>query len=131
MWCRLPPVILPSSACVTGDGAVFTWGWGNWGYQLGHGGTQDEHRPRRVAGIKDVALVACSGGWMLCVTRGGRLFTWGFGDSYRTGHGDEADRDTPTEVAGVGDVEHASVGLFHGGCAARRRRGCMGFRVQW
>lgn len=67
------------SACVTVDGALYTWGSGSRG-KLGHGGVEDEVLPRRVRGAlegKRVVGVACASEHSMCVTDDGKVFTWG------------------------------------------------------
>jgi len=53
------------SACVTSDGALYTWGSGHKG-RLGHGGTENEMRPSEVpledfVGEEGVAVTVCCG----------------------------------------------------------------------
>ena len=51
------------AACVPADGNLYTWGNGEHG-RLGHGGEENEHVPRRVAGLGPVAGVSCGAGWI-------------------------------------------------------------------
>lgn len=52
------------SLAVTGDGKVYTWGFGDEG-ALGHGVANDEHRPKAIAkysGKADAFVLEASGG---------------------------------------------------------------------
>ena len=76
-------------AAVTQSGRLFTWGNGAWG-KLGHGdGERSEEAPKQVAALADEHVVAVAGGngHTAAVTRSGRLYTWGLGDSGELGHG--------------------------------------------
>ena len=69
------------SACVTADGALFTWGSGARG-KLGHGHVEDELLPRRVLGTlegKCVVGVECASEHTMCVTDDGKVYTFGRG----------------------------------------------------
>jgi alpha-tubulin suppressor-like RCC1 family protein len=67
------------SACVTEEGALYTWGRGANG-QLGHGDMTDQATPKRVeAGIKDKTMVkvACGENHSAAVDRSGVIYTTG------------------------------------------------------
>jgi hypothetical protein len=92
------------SACVSADGALWTWGWGLY-LQLGHGEPLDERRPRVVraldgiavgvgntgagaAGIasRGVAGVACGAWHTAALSTSGDLYSWGWGRHGQLGH---------------------------------------------
>ena len=90
------------TACLTDQGAVWSWGAGDWG-QLGHDDSEPRPVPMHVRGTgKDgqaIALITCGDRNTAAVTKTGELWTWGAGDSGRLGHNDEFFRLTPTKIA--------------------------------
>ncbi len=69
-----------STACISADMKVFTWGAGGCG-QLGHGERQDEWVPRLVEGLEGCMVVQVGVGFRHCVALGadGRVWSWGEG----------------------------------------------------
>lgn len=63
---------------VTADGAAYSWGVGHQG-RLGHGVPNQENKPRRIEGLKDVTVVSAScGSFHSCVLAAdGRVFVFG------------------------------------------------------
>eukprot|EP00455_Lapot_gusevi_P027235 TRINITY_DN2881_c0_g1_i8.p1 TRINITY_DN2881_c0_g1~~TRINITY_DN2881_c0_g1_i8.p1 ORF type:complete len:514 (+),score=138.66 TRINITY_DN2881_c0_g1_i8:116-1657(+) len=89
-----------SSAAVTADGRLYTWGSGAFGC-LGHGQVGDETTPRVVEGLPPVTLVACGAHHMLTLTAGG-LYSWG------RNHYGQLGRESPdTPTPGVVTVDTA------------------------
>ncbi|XP_058089615.1 ultraviolet-B receptor UVR8 isoform X2 [Magnolia sinica] len=99
------------SACISGEGELYTWGSNENGC-LGLGGTDAVHTPLKVEGslLKfPVSEVSC--GWKhTAAISGGNLFTWGWGGSHGTfsidghssggqlGHGNDIDYFEPMMV---------------------------------
>ena len=82
---------LPVSVLVAGSmhsmaadehGRVFTFGC-NAECQLGHGGRDDEHKPRVVEGLRAQRIVRLAGGehHSLAVSDAGQVFSWGAGEA--------------------------------------------------
>ena len=104
-----------ASAAVTLGGNCFTWGKGHYG-QLGHGGTQRQMLPKRIAsefiGDARVERLSCSHAYMMAVCdQGTVLYAWGANH-----HG----------CMGVGEIDHGylrptrvDMHAFRG-CALRR-----------
>ena len=90
------------TACLTDQGAVWSWGAGEWG-QLGHDDSEPRPVPMHVRGTgkdgQEIALITCGDRNTAAVTKSGELWTWGAGDSGRLGHNDEFFRLTPTKIA--------------------------------
>jgi E3 ubiquitin-protein ligase HERC2 len=78
------------SACITSDGALFTWGKGRYG-RLGHNDHENQMKPKKVIALKDhqVVGVACGSGdaQTLCLTSNGVVWSWGDGDYGKLGRG--------------------------------------------
>eukprot|EP01094_Clydonella_sp_ATCC50884_P028437 TRINITY_DN8529_c0_g1_i1.p1 TRINITY_DN8529_c0_g1~~TRINITY_DN8529_c0_g1_i1.p1 ORF type:complete len:632 (+),score=133.57 TRINITY_DN8529_c0_g1_i1:274-1896(+) len=104
-----------SSAAVTIDGTVFTWG-GNDKGQLGHGDKKAVSLPQPVEalqglGIASVALATWHSG---AITKSGRVFTWGDGSNGKLGHGNEEEQLVPKEIMGVDyNAVQIALGDFH------------------
>ena len=124
-----PPEAFPSSATEMGrdaftsvsahaGGRVYTFGWGDVG-QLGHGvgehpNAPDAYRtsvPTPVAGLEgvDVVQVSASRHHVACVSRDGRVFTWGSGLYGQLGHGDRVTRFVPKMVEALRGVNVTAV----------------------
>jgi alpha-tubulin suppressor-like RCC1 family protein len=92
------------SVAIAGNGEVYTWGCGSSG-QLGHGDRSDLGIPKKVAALKDVAIVdgAAGGNHTLLLAADGRVFAFGKGRNGQLGRGDHLEsiaayRTTPMEV---------------------------------
>jgi alpha-tubulin suppressor-like RCC1 family protein len=95
------------SVALAEDGSVWTFGRNTYG-NLGLGTHDDDvhAEPRQVPGLSDVIDVACGKDHVLALDAGGRVWSWGLGQSGQLGHGvsgDDADLDAPKEVA-LGEV---------------------------
>jgi len=95
------------TAGVTKDGALWTWGNGQFG-QLGHGDREPRQRPVRVGREmfcgSSAVMVACGGRHTLVLTalglaHGGLVWSCGSGDFGQVGHGDQATHLVLTLVA--------------------------------
>ena len=95
-------------------GEVFTFGAGG-SWQLGHGERQDEHKPRRLEGLRGTRIVAIAGGehHSLAVDDDGRVYSWGAGEARERssnwqggwlGHRTIDDQKLPRLIAALGHV---------------------------
>jgi alpha-tubulin suppressor-like RCC1 family protein len=93
---------MDSSAVLTEDGKVYTWG-NNSNGQLGVGSNIDSLLPVAVvsggslAG-KVVDQIACGFNHMLALTRDGQIFAWGLNTSYQLGNNTITSTTVPTAV---------------------------------
>jgi len=91
------------TACVTKDGAIWSWGRGKQG-ALGHGDREPRQRPERLGkemfGGSPAVMVSCGSYHTIVLTEEGWVWTCGFGRNGRLGHGNEDDRLVLTRVAG-------------------------------
>jgi len=85
-----------TSACISEDLKVFTWGAGSKG-QLGHVGHNDEWLPRLVAGLHGVLVVQVALGFehTVALDAAGCVYTWGSGEQGQLGRGDEESCSAP------------------------------------
>ncbi|XP_070553640.1 E3 ubiquitin-protein ligase HERC2-like isoform X2 [Ptychodera flava] len=78
------------SAAITSDGALYTWGLGEYG-RLGHGDNTTQLRPKQIKSLigHRVVQVACGSrdAQTLCLTDEGLVFSWGDGDFGKLGRG--------------------------------------------
>ncbi|RXG68740.1 E3 ubiquitin-protein ligase HERC2 [Armadillidium vulgare] len=78
------------SAAITSGGELYTWGKGRYG-RLGHGGSEDQLRPKLVEALVGyhVLNVACGSGdaQTLCITDDDNVWSWGDGDYGKLGRG--------------------------------------------
>lgn len=80
-----------SSAAISEEGEVFTWGWGGsmWGGNggLGHGNNVTQPRPALVEGLAGVKVrgIAVGATHMLAVSQEGKVYSWGNGEFGRLG----------------------------------------------
>ncbi|XP_075155337.1 E3 ubiquitin-protein ligase HERC2 [Haematobia irritans] len=101
---------------LTEDGAVFSWGDGDFG-KLGRGGSEGSsvpHEIERLSGI-GVIQIECGAQFSLALTRTGEVWTWGKGDYYRLGHGSDQHVRKPQPIQGLRGrkVIHVAVGALH------------------
>ena len=104
------------SMVLTRDGDVFTWGYGGFGGQLGHGNMRDQRVPKRVGGLTNVTDIATGSSHNLVVGEEGVVYTWGRNAEGQLGlgdHGDGTSRNVPTEVPGVNEVVAVAAGSRH------------------
>ncbi|KAJ4916548.1 Regulator of chromosome condensation (RCC1) family protein [Raphanus sativus] len=97
---------------------VWSWGAGTDG-QLGTATLQDEHLPQLLSlkSLASISMLACGGAHVIALTSGGKVLTWGRGNSGQLGHGDILDSSLPKPVSFFQDyvVTQASAGWSHSG----------------
>ena len=78
------------SLALTADGAVWSWGYGEYG-RLGHGDYQHQLLPKKVEALAGQRVVAVSAGvyHSLARTADGEDFAWGHGGDSCLGHGED------------------------------------------
>ena len=94
------------------DGTVWSWGK-NDEHQLGDGTTADQLRPRAVAGLTGVKLVAAARNSSYGVKLDGTVMAWGANDLGQLGDGTTLQRNAPVAVAGLKDVVEIAAGQRH------------------
>lgn len=101
---------------LTEDGAVFSWGDGDFG-KLGRGGSEGSSTPHEIERLSGIGVVQieCGAQFSLALTRAGEVWTWGKGDYYRLGHGGDQHVRKPQPIAGLRGrrVIHVAVGALH------------------
>ena len=87
------------SIALTADGAVWSWGGGDYG-KLGHGDRQWQLLPKKVEALAGRRVVAVSAGGphSLTLTADGAVLSWGWGGDGRLGHGDWQDQMLPKKI---------------------------------
>ena len=109
-----------SSAAVTVDGRIFTWGLGAH-YALGLGNMETVRKPTEVQSLRyaKIKKVALGPRHAAAVGEDGVLYTWGSGAHGRLGHGDEnATHRLPTPVSFFEGRKVIDVSICHcDGCA--------------
>ncbi|KAL0795426.1 hypothetical protein Bca101_066803 [Brassica carinata] len=96
---------------------VWSWGAGTDG-QLGTAKLQDEHLPQLLSltSLASISMLACGGAHVIALTSGGgKVLTWGRGNSGQLGHGDILDSSLPKPVSFFEGyvVTQASAGWSH------------------
>jgi len=105
-----------TTACITEDGALFTWGSGKHG-MLGHGNDVTMRVPTQVGGeLKGhrVIQVSVASQHMVCVTEAGTVYSWGCGAYGKLGHGGMETVLAPMSVQGGGLSGRKSVQVAAG-----------------
>ncbi|XP_017066913.1 probable E3 ubiquitin-protein ligase HERC2 [Drosophila eugracilis] len=101
---------------LTEDGAVFSWGDGDFG-KLGRGGSEGSDTPHEIERLSVIGVVQieCGAQFSLALTRAGEVWTWGKGDYYRLGHGGDQHVRKPQPIGGLQGrrVIHVAVGALH------------------
>lgn len=108
-----------SSAAVTVDGRIFTWGLGAH-YTLGLGNMETVYKPTEVQSLRYANIKKAAMGPRHAAALGedGVLYTWGSGAHGRLGHGDDATHRLPSPVAFFEGRKVADVSICHcNGCA--------------
>eukprot|EP01133_Synstelium_polycarpum_P013744 gene13744-16212_t len=90
------------SAAVKSNGELLTWGCGEDG-QLGHGDVLNQALPRVVQSITShwVTQVQCGEKHTICLTKNGKVFTWGTSEYGQLGLGDTQKNCTPMLVTSL------------------------------
>ena len=128
--CRIP-MIVPSlsdkdvmqvacgsqfSACLTRQGAVYTWGKGEY-FRLGQGTTDHVRTPRRVAGLLGKKVVKMAVGSLHCLvlTADGEVYAFGDNDEGQLGDGSTQPASRPRLVSVLRNrpITHISAGSAH------------------
>ncbi|CAN7133815.1 hypothetical protein BRARA_H02170 [Brassica rapa] len=96
---------------------VWSWGAGTDG-QLGTSKLQDEHLPQLLSltSLPSISMLACGGAHVIALTSGGKVFTWGRGNSGQLGHGDNLNTSLPKLLSFFDDdyfISQASAGWSH------------------
>jgi len=105
--------------CITIQGAVFSWGDGQKG-ALGLGDRHSRQLPTQVQGSflqgKRATQVSAGGGFALCATTDGAVFSWGDGQKGALGLKDTNTRLVPTLIEGLqgNSVAQVATGSYHG-----------------
>ncbi|EOD08802.1 hypothetical protein EMIHUDRAFT_358730 [Emiliania huxleyi CCMP1516] len=87
------------SLALTADGAVWSWGGGDYG-KLGHGDQQSQLLPKKVEAFtgQRVITVSAGGRHSLALAADGSVCSWGLGGDGRLGHGDEQRQLLPKKI---------------------------------
>ncbi|KFK44621.1 hypothetical protein AALP_AA1G282600 [Arabis alpina] len=97
---------------------VWSWGAGTDG-QLGTTTLQDEYLPKLLSltSLPSISMLACGGAHVIALTSGGKVFTWGRGNSGQLGHGDIINTCLPKPVSFFNDyvITQAAAGWSHSG----------------
>ncbi len=101
-----------SSACITNNGDLYTWGSNYYG-QLGKGSDEKNSSvPAKImSGVKQVSMGYCHGA---CITLNGDLYTWGRNVMGQLGDGTTTDRNIPHKI--MSNVAWVSLGKEHSAC---------------
>jgi len=97
------------------SGNVWTWGHGGSG-RLGHGGTNNEYRPRIITVFNDILAITAGSGHSMALDEGGNVWTWGSGTFGYLGHGGIVNELRPrmiVGVAGFNGITAISAGTIH------------------
>ncbi|XP_013767854.1 E3 ISG15--protein ligase HERC5-like [Pundamilia nyererei] len=99
------------TAALTKDGAVFTFGSGQYG-QLGHNSLQNEQRPRLVAELwgAKVTKVACGSYHTLVLTGSKKVYSFGCNEQGQLGRGEETQASVPLPVQLPHDISNIYAG---------------------
>jgi alpha-tubulin suppressor-like RCC1 family protein len=103
------------SLAVEEEGAVYTWGYNNYG-QLGlgdQGGGTQRNVPTVVPGVNEVVAVAGGAFHSFALSRDGTVMACGKNDAGQLGLGDTVQRDMFTVVAGLRGVVDIDAGASH------------------
>ncbi|KAK9747383.1 Regulator of chromosome condensation (RCC1) repeat [Popillia japonica] len=95
------------SAAISANGALYTWGRGNYG-RLGHGTSEDCSTPTMVAALSDHHIRRRPPGG-ICITSQGKVYSWGDGDYGKLGRGGSDGSKIPRLVEKLQNVEIAEV----------------------
>jgi alpha-tubulin suppressor-like RCC1 family protein len=95
-------------------GEIWSFGDGGRG-RLGHGGEGDEAVPRLIEALNHVVVKQVAAGMYhsIVLTRGGDVFTWGYGYYGQLGHGNTDDQHVPKRVEGLTNVTDIAAGGYH------------------
>ncbi|XP_019433360.1 PREDICTED: ultraviolet-B receptor UVR8 [Lupinus angustifolius] len=99
------------------DQRIWSWGAGTEG-QLGTNKLQDEHLPQLIhqPSLSSVSDLACGGAHVIALTSGGKVMSWGRGNSGQLGHGEVVSNSLyPKIVTSLNAyfITHVSAGWSH------------------
>lgn len=105
------------SCALTSDGAVWCWGYNNYG-QLGDGTTTMRTVPKVVPGL--VGITEIAGSWdSVCAQKGdGTVLCWGWNGSGNLGEGTTTNRLSPATAVSISGTTSIAVGPRHS-CARK------------
>ena len=89
--------------------SLYTWGRNGNG-QLGHGGKQDAHAPKRAPTSQKLTKAQCAHFHSAALSAEGAVYSWGRGALGLLGHGEEEDHEQPHLVSGLQDVPVQDIG---------------------
>ena len=103
---------------VTADGAVWSWGIGQLGYEQPPGDVScDLTQPKRIEALDGQHVVAVTAGanHSLALTAAGGVWSWGEGSGGKLGHGDERSQPQPKRIEALAGhrVVAVSAGSHH------------------
>ncbi|KAF2075606.1 hypothetical protein CYY_003074 [Polysphondylium violaceum] len=77
------------SAAVKANGELLTWGCGESG-QLGHGDSNNQIEPKVISALSTqwITQVQCGEKHTICLTKNGKVYSWGTSEYGQLGHGD-------------------------------------------
>ncbi|XP_019851476.1 PREDICTED: E3 ubiquitin-protein ligase HERC2-like [Amphimedon queenslandica] len=98
-------------------GQVWSWGDGDYG-KLGRPGSDQNKVPKPISGIgstSPVVKIICGNQISMALTKDGKLYSWGCGDTYQLGHGNQEHVRQPKLIEGLSEtvVSDVSVGAQH------------------
>lgn len=98
--------------CLTKQGKVFSWGDGDYG-KLGRGGSDGSKVPKIIETLENVEIadVACGAHFSIALTKDGKVYSWGKGESWRLGHGTEEHVRFPEIIQTLQDKVVVSISL--------------------
>jgi len=106
------------TACVTEDGAVYTWGGGEHG-QLGHGDKVNKTTPALITSLElPVIQITCGWSHSVALTSCGKVFSWGNGDHGKLGHGTSGKVSTPRLVEALAHLRVVKIASYNEHTAA-------------
>lgn len=98
-----------ASAAVDVDGAVWTWGFNQYG-QLGHGGTTSTTSPVQVEGLPPIVDVQMGTYHTVALAEDGSVWAWGYNANGELGDGTRTERHAPVQIAAPDDVVTIAAG---------------------
>lgn len=115
--CLLPDDVISVSCgwyhtcAVLASGKIFSWGCGDFG-ATGHDDHVHRSEPCEIQSLlsESVTIIACGSFHSLCVTRAGKLYSWGHGAHGELGHGDNLNRSKPKLILNLVRDSIADIG---------------------
>ena len=101
-----------SSAVLTPDGRVWTWGTNAQG-QLGDGTNVDRAAPGAVLNLDQVVAIAAGNYHVLALRDDRTVWSWGYNQAGQLGDGSRTNRNLPVQVIGLTGVAAIAAGAHH------------------